>query len=109
MATESLIPSLLAASGMKGIIDAINKLEQTIRAVSAYIFADNETPAGTIDGSNKVFTVANAPDPVLSLRVYQNGMYQTPGGEDYTLDNITITFVEAPLTNSIIRVDYRYK
>ena len=38
---ESLISSMMAVSGAKGIIDAINKLEQTFKKISSYIFADN--------------------------------------------------------------------
>ena len=106
---ESIVPGIMQGVGLAGIVDAINKLEQAIRLTSSYLFSDSETPTGTIDGANKVFTVANTPDPVLSLRIYLNGMYQTPAGEDYTLDGITITFVNAPATGSILRVGYRYK
>jgi len=104
-----MLPSFLAASGMKGVIDAINKLEQTIRLIGAYLFADNETPAGLVDGTNKIFTLANTPDPASSLRVYLDGMYQAPAGEDYNLSNITITFINAPSVDVILRVYYRYK
>ena len=70
--------------------------------------ADNETPSGTINGSNTIFTLANTPSPTGSLQVFLNGAYQTPGGEDYTLSGVTITFVNAPLSGSILRVFYRY-
>jgi len=72
-------------------------------------FTDNETPSGTIDGTNRTFTLATAPNPATSLRLFLNGAYQTPGGEDYDLSSLTITFVvgNAPLTNSIMRVFYR--
>jgi len=70
-------------------------------------FAEAETPSGTINGSNKDFTLTYAPNPVSSLQVFVNGMYMT-AGEDYTLSNKTITFNTAPPTNSIIRVYYRH-
>ncbi len=96
-------------AGMMGVVDAINKLERTIKATASYLYADDETPAGTINGTNKVFTLAESPDPDLSLRLYLNGSYQSPAGEDYTLSGITITFVNAPLTSSVLRAFYRYK
>ena len=106
---QSLIPSLLSASGMKGVIDAINKLDSAINNTASYLFIDNETPSGLINGSNKVFTLAYNPDPNLSLRVYLNGVYQSPAGEDYTLSGITITFINALMSNSILRAFYRHK
>lgn len=70
--------------------------------------SENETPSGTIDGSNAVFTLAHTPSPAVSLRVYLNGAFQTAVGEDYTLVTDTITFVNAPPTGSILRVFYKY-
>ena len=70
-------------------------------------FVDDETPTGTVNGSNKVFTVASTPKSG-SLKVFANGQRVKGGGEDYTLSGVTITFVTAPPTNSIILVDYRY-
>jgi hypothetical protein len=58
-------------------------------------FADNETPSGTINGSNASFTLAHAPSPTDSLQLYLNGQIQTQG-VDYTLVGTTITFVTAP-------------
>lgn len=67
---------------------------------------DDETPAGTIDGNNTEFTIASMPSPVSSLKVYLNGARQRIT-TDYTLSGRTITFVTAPLTDSILLVDYR--
>ena len=74
---------------------------------SSATFVDGETPSGSVNGSNAVFTLANAPSPATSLRVYQNGTVRTLTG-DYTLSGSTLTFVTAPETGDIIRVDYRY-
>ena len=109
MADESLIPSLLSASGMQGVIDALNKIKDATNNTASYLFKDNETPAGAIDGANKVFTLADNPNPNLSLRVYLDGVYKSAEGEDYTLSGITITFVNAPAVGSVLRVYYRYK
>lgn len=69
-------------------------------------FADDETPSGTINGSNKIFTVANIPI-AGSLKVFVNGSRMRIT-EDYTFSGTTITFITAPPTGSIILVDYRY-
>lgn len=50
----------------------------------------NETPTGTIDGSNTTFHLAKVPNPTSSLMLFLNGLllYQ---GVGYTLNNNTIT------------------
>lgn len=89
---------------IKAVVAALNKIRDAIDnnfATPAY----NEMPTGTINGTNDVFTLANTP-ATNSLQVFLNGAYQTPGGEDYTLSGSTITFVNAPLTGSILRAFY---
>lgn len=56
-----------------------------------------ETPSGTINGTNKDFTVTST-----LVALYLNGAYQTAGGEDYTLSGTTITFVNAPPSGSVL-------
>jgi hypothetical protein len=58
-------------------------------------FIDNETPDGTINGSNTIFTLSHEPNPANSLLLWLNGVYQTQG-VDYTLSQKTITFTSAP-------------
>lgn len=71
-------------------------------------FADGETPGGVIDGTNVTFTLANAPNPPLSLILSRGGMVQQQGvGDDYTLSGNTITFVVAPSSGPLIAW-YRY-
>ena len=67
---------------------------------------DDETPTGTINGTNKAFTIKNPPNPVSSLKVYLNGQRMRIT-EDYTFSGATITFITAPPTTSILLVDYR--
>lgn len=67
---------------------------------------DDETPVGTIDGSNKDFTVTNIPSPTTSLKVFVNGQ-RMKLTEDYTFSGNTISFVTAPPATSILTVDYR--
>ena len=49
-------------------------------------FIDAEVPAGTINGSNTAFTLANVPNPSTSLAFFRNGLLMTQGG-DYTLSS----------------------
>ena len=58
-------------------------------------YSGNETPAGTIDGYNKVFTLANSVVTPGSLILLANGTIQA-AGEDYTLDGQTITMNTPP-------------
>lgn len=72
-------------------------------------FSTLVTPSGTVDGSNKVFTLANAPSPAGSLLLYRNGLLMSPGGVDFTLSGATITFVDesTPQTGDLLRATYR--
>jgi len=69
-------------------------------------FVDNEVPSGLVNGTNKVFTIAKAPNPTTSLKVYWNGQLLLKDS-DYTLSGTTITMEVAPDTGSNIWVDYR--
>ena len=72
-------------------------------------FVSHEIPAGTVDGTNVVFTLAFT--PVLGTEhVYKNGLLLISGaGNDYTMAGATITFAMAPKAGSKpdrIRVSY---
>lgn len=75
-------------------------------AASSTNFADRETPSGTVNGSNTVFTLANTPT-AGSEHIWVDGVLQTYT-TDYGLSGTTITFVSAPLTGSVIVSSYRY-
>lgn len=51
-----------------------------------------ETPGGTIDGTNAVFTITFTP-AAGSLRLFVSGLLMSGGGNDYTLSDKTVTFV----------------
>lgn len=72
------------------------------------MWIDNETPSGTIDGFNAVFTLVASPNPVGSLILTKNGqlMYQ---GTAYTLSGSTITFSAGyiPVVGDLLRAWYR--
>jgi len=67
-------------------------------------FMDDETPVGTVNGTNADIRWAKAP---IGLKVYVNGQKMTIT-EDYTQAGRVTTFLTAPPTGSIIRGDYRY-
>ena len=68
-----------------------------------------ETPTGTVDGLNMIFTLDHAPTPQPSLMLYVNGVLQSEGmAKDYVLSDNTITAVSAPLDNSRITATYSY-
>jgi hypothetical protein len=66
----------------------------------------NETPGGTVNGSNTAFTLSVAPSPSASLKLFVNGQLMAAGGEDYTLSSLNITMVTAPPSGSILRAWY---
>ena len=70
-------------------------------------FADDETPAGVINGSNQTFTLANAPSPAASLLLFLNKVLQLLG-TDYTLSGATITMAVAPSGTPSFVGWYRY-
>lgn len=103
---------------IEGLKNAIEELEDRIVknkrvggggfsaiAMSSHII-DDETPSGTINGTNKAFTIGFHPVPEGSLKVYLNGARQRVT-EDYTFSGVTITFTVAPPTGSVLLVDYR--
>ena len=71
-------------------------------------FVDGETPAGLVNGSNMVFTLANTPNPATSLAVYRNGLLQA-ATSDYSLSGNTITFASrsTPQAGDILTASYR--
>lgn len=74
--------------------------------LSSSNFVWDETPSGTINGSNADFTIANTPTSG-TLRVHMNGVRVLSGsGNGYTLSGTTITFTTAPVSGDNIRVDY---
>lgn len=73
----------------------------------------DETPSGTVNGTNKDFTTINPGVGVVSI-VTVDGFAKTAGTE-YTLGQMDdptlgakITFVTAPTTGQVVKVSYRY-
>lgn len=84
--------------------------ETTTDDLDTYHFADNVVPSGLIDGVNVTYTLAHTPDPITSLALYLNGVYQTQG-VDYTLSGNTITYL-SPISELLaspgLIASYRY-
>jgi hypothetical protein len=64
-----------------------------------------ETPSGTVNGSNTVFTLAFTPVENDAVTVFLNGLFQRPT-TDYSISGTTITFVTAPPVASDVRTSY---
>lgn len=77
----------------------------TLDAQSLKRFWTDETPSGTINGSNTVFTVSSLPVENEAVDVYVDGIKQIPT-TDYSVSGATITFVVAPAPGQSVRVDY---
>ncbi|MGI9071144.1 MAG: hypothetical protein ACR2JB_07455 [Bryobacteraceae bacterium] len=73
-------------------------------------FTDAEVPSGTVNGTNPTFTIAAAPNPVFSLRLFKNGMLLAQNA-DYTITGTALTFTSAQVTPQVgdsIIVYYRH-
>lgn len=71
-------------------------------------FFDGEIPQGLINGTNAVFNLTNAPNPLGSLALFRNGVLQK-AGTDYSLSGATLTFVPAsiPRLGDLLQASYR--
>lgn len=68
-------------------------------------FVTNETPVGTIDGTNTAFTFANVPQ---ALQLFLNGLLLEPGaGNDYTFSLASLTMILVPQPGDKLRAYYQ--
>jgi hypothetical protein len=70
------------------------------------LMIDNETPTGTIDGTNDDFTLSKTPSPAGSLQLYLDGVLQV-ATVDYTLTGNAIAYTTPPTGGSVHRAWYR--
>lgn len=105
--TNTILPRL-AGTGTRMVVAGTNGelSTQTIPSSTTINFADEETPSGTIDGTNLTFTLANTPISG-SVKLYLRGL-RLKRGDDYTISGTTITMIIAPLTGDNLLADYRY-
>jgi hypothetical protein len=68
----------------------------------------NETPTGTIDGSNPTFHLADAPLNPTALMLYRNGLLMHGSGNDFSLAGDTIEFEAGnePQSGSVLLATY---
>jgi hypothetical protein len=71
-------------------------------------FVDGETPAGTVNGVNNLFTLTQSPNPAASLALYRSGV-KLRSVADYSISGNTVTFVfgHVPQTGDILQCYYR--
>lgn len=67
----------------------------------------SETPGGTMNGSNKAFTLSFVPNPGASLTLWLNGVEQVPA-TDYTISAATVTYVVAPKSTDLMIAQYTH-
>lgn len=65
----------------------------------------DETPSGTINGSNTAFTLSQTPNENESVNLYLDGLKLTQG-DDYTLSGVNITMTTAPAIAQSLRANY---
>lgn len=67
----------------------------------------NETPSGTVNGSNTSFTLSATPVAAGTVELSLDGiLLEQGGGADYTLSSTTITMATAPALGQSIRAVY---
>jgi hypothetical protein len=79
-------------------------------ATAAITFVDSEIPGGNMNGTNMTFSLAAAPNPASSLKLFKNGLLLLQSS-DYALNGTTITFVStaiAPQAGDSLLAFYRH-
>lgn len=80
----------------------INEIKTVVNANATTMFVENEEMAGTMNGVNLIFTIANTP-VAGSLKIYD--AIRLREGTDWTRVGTTVTFVTPPTNRPI--ADYR--
>jgi hypothetical protein len=90
-------------------VEALDAKVELLRVNATQI--DDETPAGTIGGGNRVFRLAHIPSPATSVQLFHNGTLLIRN-VDFTIvsDIITITSgsPHIPSASDTLRVFYRF-
>ena len=90
--------------------DILQAFYRIVGSGTSTTIVDAETPSGVNNGTNLAFTLANAPNPSTSLKLYKNGLLLASGG-DYTISGATITFASTattPQTGDALLASYRH-
>ncbi len=73
-------------------------------SLSSINFSDAETPLGVIDGVNTIFILSRAPNPILSLQLFINGLLDN----GYNISGNTITCFNVPKIGDVLEAFYRF-
>lgn len=96
---------IIITDGDGAAADPLIRVDPAIVVMTAS-FKVRETPSGTINGSNTVFTLATTPISG-SESVFLNGILQNAGaGNDYTISGNSITFITAPKSGDVLLASY---
>lgn len=85
---------------------SITYTEDQSAGLSSSNFVNDETPSGSINGSNTSFTLANTPTSG-TLDLFMNGIRLKGGSNDYAISGNTITMTTAPVTGDTLYANYR--
>jgi hypothetical protein len=101
--TVTFVPSALPQPN--DVLTASYRINVTLTGVT---FIDAEVPAGTVDGVNTSFTLAQAPTPVASLALFRNGI-RLKTDLDFTISGGGIVFRAglAPQPGDVLVASYR--
>ena len=117
----SYSPNRVLMAGSTGALETVSGTEAdcvrvdgtagpcgTTTSSAGATFVDAEVPAGTINGTNTVFTLAEAPSPASSLQLFRNGI-RLKAGLDFTLSGNTLQMASTsvPLTDDTLQASYR--
>jgi hypothetical protein len=108
--TSILSSAIWIAFALK--VGAQSSLSTTYTTADAWDCAGGQScpkPIGTVDGTNKIFTLRGAPTGPASVDVFQNGIRDRIGA-DYSLTGNTyqsLIFTSPPAAGDTIDVRYR--
>jgi hypothetical protein len=109
VSNASTTPAITLTTSVTGVLKGNGTAVSAATASTDYMapssFVTRETPSGTVNGSNTSFTLANTPISGSEM-LYENGLLQEPGGQDYTISGTSITFAVAPISGDRIRCSY---
>lgn len=95
--SASEISAEIAGIDLNIVAEPINLAIEVAQSTTVYEYYTpmEEAPTGTINSTNTDFELSLTP-VAKTVKVFLNGAFQTPQGEDYTISGTTITFVTAP-------------
>jgi hypothetical protein len=110
VANAGTTPAITLSTSVTGIVKGNGTILAAAVAGTDYMapadFVIRETPAGSINGVNTAFTLANTP-LVGTEQIFLNGLLLEPGaGNDYTISGTAITMLQIPATGDRLKACY---